>query len=351
MMGSNSYLGLSSHPRVVEASVRAARKYGYGTGAVSLYAGTTDLHLELERRIAGYYRCQDAVLFPTGYAANVGVLAGILRGRDAVVGDLFNHASIYDGCALSGARLCTYAHNRPRHLEKVLRRATGEDHGTLVVTDGVFSMEGDVARLDRIVELAGRYGARVMVDEAHALGVVGASGRGTAELFGLEGRVDITVGTLSKVPGGIGGYAAGSRELIDYLRYYARTYFFSTSIPAPVIAGLLEVFDILENDDGLRAALWANIRYLVEGLRALGFDTGATASAIVPVIVRDEARTKALLRDLWEEGVFANFVAYPAVARRRARLRLSVQAGHTRRDLDRVLEVLARRGRARGAIG
>jgi glycine C-acetyltransferase len=319
-------------------------------GSVSLYAGTTDLHVRLEERIARYYRCEDAILFPTGYAANVGVLTALLRPRDAVVGDLFNHASIHDGCALSGARVYTYAHARPRHLERVLEQAAGPGHGTLVVTDGVFSMEGSVAPLDEIVAAARRHGARVMIDEAHALGVIGPNGRGTAELHGLEGRIDVTVGTLSKVPAGIGGYAVGSRALVDYLRYYARPYFFSTSLPAPVVAGLIEVFDILETDAGLRGRLWANVRYMTESLKALGFDTGRTASAIVPVIGRDEAAVKGLLRDLWDEGVFANFVAYPAVPRRRARLRLGIQAGHTREDLDRVLQILARRGRVRGIV-
>jgi 8-amino-7-oxononanoate synthase len=350
MLGSNSYLGFNADPRVIAAAIGVTEKYGYGSGSVSLYAGTTDLHLELERSIARFYSCEDAILFPTGYAANIGALSGLLRGRDVAINDLFNHASIYDGCALSGAQVHTFAHvNMPR-LERTLERATGPDHGTLVMTDGVFSMGGDVAPLDRIVALARRFGARVMIDEAHATGVIGPTGRGTAELFGLQGQIDVTVGTLSKTPGGIGGYVAGSHELIDYLRYYARTYFFSTSLPAPVVAGLIEVFRIMSTDLTLHTALWENIRYLKAGLTALGFDLGDSASAIVPVITRDEEPLKALLRDLMDAGIFANYVAYPAVPKRRCRLRLGVMAQHTRADLDYVLETFATLGRRHGII-
>jgi glycine C-acetyltransferase len=350
MLGSNSYLGLNSDPRVIAAAMSVTERYGYGSGSVSLYAGTTDLHIELEASIARFYQCEDAILFPTGYAANIGALSGLLRGRDIAMNDLFNHASIYDGCTLSGAQVQTFAHVNMTRLERALQRAVGPDHGTLVITDGVFSMEGDVAPLDRIVEIARRYGARVMIDEAHATGIIGPTGRGTAEAFGLEGQIDVTVGTLSKTPGGIGGYVTGSRELIDYLRYYARTYFFSTSLPAPVVAGLIEVFKILSTDLSLHAALWENIRYLKAGLAGLGFDLGNTASAIVPVIVRDEGRCKALLRGLMEAGIFANFVAYPAVPKRRCRLRLGVMAQHTREDLDYTMGTFAALGRRLGII-
>lgn len=350
MFGTNSYLGLNADPRVVEASIRAAERYGYGSGSVSLYAGTTDLHLELERRIAAFYRCEDAILFPTGYAANVGTIAAIARPRDHIVGDMFNHASIHDGCSLSGATVHTYAHRNMRRLERVLQRVTGSGHGTLIVTDGVFSMEGDVAPLDRIFELARAYGARVMIDEAHATGVIGETGRGTAEVFGLEGRIDLSLGTLSKVPGAIGGYVAGTREVVDYLRYYASTYFFSTSLPAPVVAGLVEVFRILEEDLTLHRALWANIRRVKEGLEGMGFDLGRSESAILPVIVRDETVLKRLLRELWSDGIFVNYVAYPAVPKRRCRLRMGITAQHTTADLNRLLETLERLGRRLGII-
>ena len=350
MLGSNSYLGLAADERVVDASIAAARKYGYGTGAVSLYAGTTDLHIELERRIAEFYRCEDAILFPTGYAANVGAVSALLRERDTAVNDLFNHASIYDGCRLSGARLRMFAHGRMRHLDRVLGDAVGPDHGTLVITDGVFSMDGDVAQLDRIVELAQKHGARVMIDEAHALGVVGPTGRGTAERYALDGQIDVTIGTLSKAPGGIGGYAVGSKELIDYLRFYARTYFFSTSIPAPVIAGLIEVFRILDTELDRFERLWANIRHTTGQLAEKGFDLGKTESAIVPIMIRDEAKLQGILADLHEAGIFMNYVAFPAVPKRKCRLRMSMMAQHTREDLDYVIDVLVRLGGKYGII-
>jgi glycine C-acetyltransferase len=350
MLGSNSFLGLSTHPRVVEASRMAARQYGYGTGAVSLYAGTTDLHVELERRIAEFYGAEDAILFPTGYAANVGTITAVLRKGDAVVNDLFNHASIFDGCIQSRAAMHTFAHARMRHLRRALERATGPDHGTLVITDGVFSMEGETACLDEIVALAREFGARVMIDEAHAVGVVGKTGRGTAEKCGVEGEIDIVMGTLSKAPGGIGGYTAGSRELVDYLRYFARPYFFSTSIPAPVIAGLIEVFDILANDLTLHRRLWMNIEKVRGGLDALGFDTGKSASAIIPVIGRDERAVKGMLRDLFAEGYFANYVAYPAVPKNRPRIRLNVMAQHRPEELEEALEAFGRLGKKHGVI-
>ena len=278
------------------------------------------------------------------------MISALLRERDAAVNDLFNHASIYDGCRLSGANIHLFAHGRMRHLERVLTKAVGNDHGTLVITDGVFSMDGDVAQLDQIVAHARKYDAKVMIDEAHALGVVGPTGRGTAELYGLTGQIDVTVGTLSKAPGGIGGYATGSKELIDYLRYYARTYFFSTSIPAPVIAGLLEVFSILESEPQHNRQLWENIRYVTGKLTEMGFDLGKTASAIIPIMVNDEDKLKRMLVDLHNAGVFMNYVAFPAVPKRKCRLRMSIMAQHTREDLDCVSEVLDKLGKKYGLI-
>jgi glycine C-acetyltransferase len=345
MLGSNSYLGLTSHPRVVQASVEAAQKYGYGTGSVSLYSGTTDLHKKLERRMAALYGCEDAILFPTGYAANVGTISALLRERDLAVNDLFNHASIYDGCKLSGANVQTFAHSRMRHLERTLKNFTGPDHGTLVITDGVFSMEGDVARLDEIIPLARKYHARVMLDDSHALGVIGPHGRGTADLYGLDGQVDVTVSTLSKCLGGIGGCVAGTTKMVDYLRFYARSYFFSGSIPTPIVAGALEVLDIIDAQPELRESLWRNIRYMKEHLVELGFDVGATESAIIPVIVGDEPKLKSFLKDLLDAGIFMNYVAFPAVPRSRCRLRMSMMAGHTTTDLDYVLKTMATLGR------
>jgi len=350
MLGSNSYLGLTADPRVIEASVAAARKYGYGAGSVPLYAGTTDLHVQLERRLAQWYRCEAAIIFPTGYAANTGTISALLRPGDVAVNDLFDHASIYDGCRLSGATTHSFAHRNMRHLKRILSTVAGKDHGTLVITDGVFSMEGDVAPLDEILNLAREYGARVMLDDAHALGIIGPNGRGTAELYGVEGQVDVTMGTLSKCLGGIGACVAGSSELVEYLRFYARSYFFSASIPPSAVAGALAALDILQNEPHLRQDLWQSVRYMAKGLKAMGFDIGQTQSAIIPVIIGDEDRLKAILLELLEAGIFMNYVAFPAVPKQRCRLRMSMMSGHKPQDLDYVLETLGRLGRKHGIL-
>lgn len=351
MMGSNSFLCLNSDPRVVQASIEAAEKYGYGTGAVSLYTGTTDLHIELEQRIAAFYGCEDCILFPTGYAANNGAISGLARATDTLINDMFNHVSIFDGCLLSGGKILTYLHRNTKHLKKQLMKKAPADGGTLVITDGVFSMEGDVAPLDEIHALCRSYGARLMIDEAHAVGIIGPTGRGTAEEFGLQGEIDVTIGTLSKAPGGLGGYAVGSRDLVDYLRYYARPYFFSTSLPAPVVAGLIEVFRIFEEDPEPRRALWQNIDYMKQGLVDLGFDTGNSRSAIIPIIVGYESTLRPFAEDIFRQGIVMNYVAYPAVPRKRCRLRMNILSQHTREDLDTVLTILADLGRKHGIIG
>lgn len=350
MLGSNSYLALTAEPRVVEASIAAAKKYGYGAGSVPIYAGTTDLHTELENRLAKWYRCEDAILFASGYAANTGAISALVRPGDAIINDLFNHASIYDGCRLSGANMHVFAHRNMKHLERTLKKAAGDDHGTLVITDGVFSMEGDVAPLDEIIPLARQYGARVMLDDAHALGVIGPTGRGTAEQCGVEGQVDATMGTLSKCLGGIGACVAGSSEMVEYLRFYARSHFFSAAVPAPAVAGALAALDIIEKEPQLRESLWQNVRYLADNIKAMGYDIGQTQSAIIPVIVGDEYKLKAILIDLLAAGIFTNYVAFPAVPKARCRLRLSVMAGHPREDLDFVLETLRTLGRKHGVI-
>ena len=345
MLGSNSYLGLTNHPKVIDAAIEATRKYGYGSGSVSLYSGTTDLHVELERRLAEFYQCEDAIIFPTGYAANVGTIAAILHEQDVAVNDLYNHASIFDGCRLSGAKIHTFAHARMAHLDRVLQECCGDDHGTLVITDGVFSMDGDVARLDEICQLTRKHNARIMVDDSHALGVIGPTGKGTAEQFGLQGKIDITVGTLSKCLGGIGGVVAGSAELVDYLRFYARTYFFSGSVPTPVVAGALAILDVMEEQPELRENLWQNVRYMTTRLREIGFNLCNTQSAIIPVVIGEETKLKLMLRDLTQAGVFMNYVASPAVARNKCRLRMSMMAGHSRKDLDYVIETMEKLAR------
>ncbi|MBN2452083.1 MAG: aminotransferase class I/II-fold pyridoxal phosphate-dependent enzyme [Lentisphaeria bacterium] len=350
MLGSNSYLGLTTHPRVVAAARDACSRFGYGMGAVPLYAGTTELHCRLESLIAAFYGAEDAILFPCGYSGNIGVLSALCGPGDVILNDAANHASIFDGCRLSGADIKVYLHRNLRSLERHLERLPPAQRGRLIVTDGVFSMDGDVAPLDEIVALARRYGARVMIDEAHALGIIGATGRGTAEYRGCPGRVDITYGTLSKAPGAVGGYCAGSAALVRYLRYYARTHFFSTSLPPPVVAGLIEVFQLLAADAAGRKELWENVHYLHRGLAALGFDTGAGESGIIPILVGDEDRLAAFHNDLRRAGVFTNLVTYPAVRRKECRLRLCVMNSLTRADLDEALEHFARLGRQHGII-
>jgi len=325
-------------------------KYGYGTGAVSLYAGTTDLHKRLERAIAEFYGAEDAILFPCGYSANVGIISALCGPGDVVINDAANHASIFDGCRLSGADIKVYLHNNMRHLEKTLRALPEAKKGRLIITDGVFSMAGDLAPLGEIVALAARYGARVMVDDAHGLGIVGPTGRGTAEQCGVAGKIDLSAGVLSKSPGGLGGYCAGSAAVVQYLRFYARTYFFSTSLPAPVAAGLLEVFRLFTEDKAGRAQLWRNIDALRSGLQALGFDTGSSGSAVIPVIVGDELRLVALCNDLRERGVYTNIVTYPAVRRKECRLRLCVMSTLTPEDIARILALFAELGRKHGVI-
>ncbi|HEY3378017.1 MAG TPA: aminotransferase class I/II-fold pyridoxal phosphate-dependent enzyme [Armatimonadota bacterium] len=350
MMGSNSYLSLTTHPRVVAACQAACAKYGYGMGAVSLYSGTTDLHRELERLVADFYHADDAILIPCGYSANVGVISALCGAGDVIINDAYNHASIFDGCALSRAEVKVYLHRHMRHLEKTLAQLPDTQRGRLIITDGVFSMDGDIAPLTEILALADRYHARVMVDDAHGLGVVGPTGRGTAEHCGCSGQVDVTIGTFSKTPGAIGGYCVGSAALIQYLRYYARTYFFSTSIPAPIVAGLIEVFTLLRDDAAGRDQLWRNIRYLREGLDARGFNTGHSESAIIPIIIGDEAKLVQLNNALRRHGVYTNIVTFPAVRRKECRLRLCVMNSLTRDDMDTALAVIGRLGKAHGVI-
>ncbi len=350
MMGSNSYLSLATHPAVVAACKTACDKYGYGMGSVSLYAGTSDLHRQLETLIAEFYGAEDAVLFPCGYSGNIGVVSALCGPGDVIINDSANHASIFDGCRLSGADIKVFLHRNMKHMEKVLKTLPVSQKGRLIVTDGVFSMDGDVTPLDEIIVLAKRYGARVMIDEAHALGVTGATGRGTPEKCNCSGKVDIIYGTLSKAPAAIGGYCAGSAALAKYLRCYARTYFFSTSMPAPVVAGLIEVFKLLRDDKAGRAQLWKNVCYMLTGLNTLGFDTGHTESAIIPLIVGDEAKLAAFHNDLRLHGVFTNVVTYPAVRRKDCRIRVNIMNSLTKEEMDTALAIFGELGRKHGIL-
>lgn len=350
MLGSNSYLSLTTHPQVVAASKEACDNYGYGMGAVSLYAGTTDLHRQLEKLIAEFYQAEDALIFPCGYSGNVGVISALCGKGDVVINDAANHASIFDGCLLSGADIKVYLHRNLLHLEKILKKLPPEQKGRLIITDGVFSMDGDVAPLREILDLAKQYGARVMVDDAHGVGVIGETGRGTAEKCRCTGEVDINYGTLSKAPAAVGGYCAGSAELIRYLRYYARTYFFSTSLPAPTVAGLIEVFKLLMADNAGRDTLWKNVDYMLNGLKQLGFNTGKTESPIIPIVVGNEETLGRFHNELRHRGVFTNLVSYPAVRRKECRLRITMMNSITQSEMDRALFILAELGRKYGII-
>ena len=350
MMASNSFLDLARHPEVVAAAQNATAKYGYGMGAVSLYAGTSDLHRQLEQKLATFFNREAAILFPCGYTGNIGTISALCGHGDVIINDAANHASIFDGCTVAGAHTKIFLHGNMQHLERTLKRLPDSQLGRLIVTDGVFSMDGDLAKLDTICELAARYGARVMVDDAHGVGVVGPTGRGTPEVFGCLSRIDVLYGTLSKGPGGLGGYVVGSKSLINYLRTYARTYFFSTALPASVVAGLNVVFDLMTQDQAGRTHLWRNIAFMTQGLRTAGFDIGQSASAIIPVMIRDEEKLGRIHRELLEAGLFTNVVSYPAVRRKACRLRLNIMATHSQEDLNLALAALCRIGRQHGLI-
>lgn len=350
MLGSNSYLNLSTHPQVMEAARKALDKFGYGMGAVSNYAGITEIHKELEARIANFYGVEDCIVFPSGYGANVGIVSALCGKNDVIINDSANHASIFDGCVLSGAEIKVYPHRDMKYLERILSRLPDEKTGRLIITDGVFSMDGDIAPLDKIVELAHKYRCRIMVDDAHGVGVVGKTGHGSAEHFGVTGKIDLNVGMLSKGPGGLGGYCAASREVVQYLRLYARSYFFSTALPASLAGGLNEVFRLLEADNAGRDKLWQNTDYLKSKLLEKGFDIGHSQSAVVPVMIYDEQILFEMYDKLRRRGVYVNIVTYPAVRRKECRLRLCTMKDLTFEQIDRAVEIIAELGREYGLI-
>ncbi len=350
MLGSNSYLNLSTHPQVMEGARQALEKFGYGMGAVSNYAGITDIHKELEKRIANFYGAEDAIVFPSGYGANIGIVSALCGKNDVIINDAANHASIFDGCMLSGAEIKVFPHRDMKGLERILSRIPDEKTGRLIITDGVFSMDGDMAPLDKIVELAEKYNCRIMVDDAHGVGVVGPTGRGTSEHFGVMDKIDLNVGMLSKGPGGLGGYCAASRQIVQYLRLYARSYFFSTALPASVAGGLNEVFKLLETDNAGRKKLWENTEYLKSKLVEKGFDIGHSQSAVVPVMIYSEPVLFEMYEKLRQRGVYVNIVTYPAVRRKECRLRLCTMKDLTFKQIDKAVEIISDLGREYGLI-
>ena len=350
MLGSSNYLGLASHPRVKEAAKQAVDKYGCGAASVSEVCGLTDLHYELRSRLARFLGTEDALLYPSCSTANAGVIDGLLRKEDVVFSDEFNHASIIDGCRICVAGKKVYPHKDLGTLEEQLR-AAGEARLRMVVTDGVFSMEGDTAPLDKIVQLAKTHSAILVVDESHALGVLGARGKGTVEEYGVEGQVDIQTGTMGKALGGAGGgYVCGSRDLVDYLYHRSRAFIFTNALPPATVAGALEALTILEEDPGLVERLRENRRYFRDGIETIGLKLLGGESAITPIMIGDAAKAFAMADTLLDEGVFLAAVGYPVVPVGEARLRVQVTAALTRDDLDFALERIDSTARKLGVV-
>jgi glycine C-acetyltransferase len=343
-LSSNNYLGLTTHPRLREKAIEAIERFGVGTGSVRTIAGTMAMHIELERRLAEFKQTEAVVVFQSGFAANAGTVSAVLSKEDVIISDALNHASIIDGCRLSRAAIRVFPHKDVDAARDILRDLMPGQR-KLLITDGVFSMDGDLGPLPALCELAEEYGAIMMVDDAHASGVFGRNGRGTVDHFGMHGRVDIQVGTLSKAIGALGGYVAGSRALIEFLHHRARPFLFSTSHPPSVVATCMAAIDLLLEEPQIIERLWDNTRFFKAGLSALGFNTGISESPITPVIVGDGALAMKLSDRLFDQGVFAQGIAFPTVARDAARVRTIVTATHTKDELQFALDVFAKAGR------
>ncbi|MFN2545410.1 MAG: glycine C-acetyltransferase [Actinomycetota bacterium] len=345
-LASNNYLGLCGDPRMKQAAADAARDLGAGSGAVRSIAGTMSLHRELERRFAAFKGAEDALMFPSGFAANAGTVAAVLTREDVIVSDELNHASIIDGARLSRAEIKVFPHKDAAAADRLLEETKRDGRRQLLITDGVFSMDGDIAPLADLVEVAERHGAIMMIDDAHASGVLGENGKGTVSHYGLDPkRVDIQVGTLSKAIGVLGGFIAGPKHLITWLQNRGRPFLFSTSAPPAVAASCIKALDILEQEPERVKRLWDRTKFFKEGLERLGFETGASETPITPVIAGEETRAQELSSLLWEEGVFTPAVVYPTVAKGRARVRTIVTADHGEEDLKEALEAFERVGR------
>ena len=348
MVGSNNYLGLTSHPRVKEAAIKAIEKYGSGCAGSRFLNGNLEIHEELERKLAAFFRKDAALVFATGYQTNLGTISTLLGRSDVAIIDKYNHASIIDGCRLSFGQVKKFRHNDMDDLERILEGTQGK--GKLIIVDGVFSMEGDIADLPSIVKLAKKYEARIMVDDAHSVGVLGPGGRGTAEHFGLEKEVDLIMGTYSKSLAAIGGFVAGSEEIVNYIKHTARSMIFSASLPPSLVASVSAALDIIEEQPELRARLWKNTQKMLKGYKELGFDTGTSETPVIPIIIKDTLKTCQMAELLFDHGVFVNAVVSPAVPPGRELLRTSYMATHTEEQLDRVLEAFQKAGKKLGLI-
>ncbi len=344
-LSSNNYLGLTTHPKLRAAALAAIERWGVGSGAVRTIAGTMAIHMELEEKIAKFKQVEASVVFQSGFTANAGTVQAILTRDDIIVSDQLNHASIIDGCRLSRAEIKVFPHKDIEGCEMILKEIAGRKCRKLLITDGVFSMDGDIAPLPQLVELAEKYGCIMMIDDAHASGVLGRNGRGTVDHYNLHGRVDIQVGTLSKAIGALGGYVCSTRDTIEFLYHRARPFLFSTSHPPSVTATCLAAFSVLEEDPQLIDRLWANTKFFKEGLKKLGFNTGMSETPITPVIVGDAALAHAFSRELFAAGVFAQGIGFPTVPEGKARIRTIVTATHTQAELARALEILESVGR------
>ncbi len=354
-IASNNYLGLTTHPKLRTAALDAIKRYGVGSGAVRTVAGTMRIHMELEEKIAKFKNVEACVVFQSGFAANAGTVSAILGKDDFIISDELNHASIIDGARLSRAKIKVFRHKDAAHAEELLKEIKDEPGHKLLITDGVFSMDGDIGPLPALCDVAEKYGAIMMVDDAHASGVLGQNGRGTIDHFNVHGRVDIQVGTLSKAIGALGGYVCGSKDLIDFLYHRARPFLFSTSHPPSVAATCIAAFDVLEQEPQLMDQLWANTRFFKRELGALGFNIGgqntpASETPITPIIIGDGKLTMDFSRELFKQGVFATGIAFPTVPEGKARIRTIMSATHTQDQLSRALEVLKKVGKRMGIL-
>lgn len=347
---SNNYLGLANHPRITAAAKAAIDEYGVGPGAVRTIAGTMTLHTQLEERLAQFKGVEATVVLQSGFAANLATIPAVVGKGDAIFSDRLNHASIIDGCRLSGAKIIAYEHNSPESLDAAITENKAQYNRLLVVTDGVFSMDGDIAPLDKITEVAKRHGAMMMVDDAHGEGVVGRGGRGIVDHFGLHGQVDIEVGTLSKAFGVMGGIVAGSASLVRWIKQRGRPMLFSSALTVPDTAACLEAVNLLEESTELVDRLWENGNYFKEGMNQLGFNTGQSQTPITPVILGEAPLAQQFSRRLFEENIFAMAIAFPTVPRGTARIRVMPSAAHSREDLDFALETFGKVGKELGMV-
>ena len=350
MIGSNNYLGLTQDQRVKQAAIDAVDRFGSGCTGSRFLNGTLSLHEELEERLANFVHKEAALIFSTGFQTNLGTISTIVGKDDLIFADRTNHASIVDGCRLSFGKTVKFKHNDMSDLERLLERNNNNSVGKLIVTDGVFSMEGDIINLPQVVSLAKKYNARIMVDDAHAIGVLGKYGRGTGEHFNLEDDVDLIMGTFSKSFASLGGFIAGDGEVIKYIKHHARALIFSASMPPSAVASVLKALEILENEPERIQKLWDNANKMKKGFDDMGFDTGNTQSPIIPIIIRDDITTFHFWKLLFENGIFTNPVISPAVEPGRALLRTSYMATHTDEELDQVLEIFYKLGKEFGLI-